>query len=51
MSLDLGEIAPEGEQTRDRDAIERWARAGSVDLENEAQEAKQKCRNVDRAQR
>ena len=31
-----GEPPPEGEQARDRDTIERWARAEGVDLEGEA---------------
>jgi hypothetical protein len=35
----------------DRDTIERWARAEGTDLENEAQKAKQKLRNVDRARK
>jgi hypothetical protein len=34
---------------QDRDTVEKWARAGGVDLDNEAQKAKQKLRNVDRA--
>ena len=39
----------EGGREEDRAAIERWARAEDADLENEAQKAKQKLRNVDRA--
>ena len=33
----------------DRDTIERWAEAEGVDLEGEAEQAKEKLRNVDRA--
>lgn len=33
----------------DRDTIERWARAEGADLDNEAERAKAKLRNVDRA--
>ena len=32
-----GEPLAEGEQTQDRDTIERWAKAEGADLENEAQ--------------
>jgi len=39
----------EAQRTRDRDTIERWAEAEGVGLENEAQKAKQKLMNVDRA--
>jgi hypothetical protein len=45
-----GEPAPEGEQTRDRDIIDRWAKSEGVDLEGGAERAKQKLRNVDRPQ-
>jgi hypothetical protein len=34
----------------DRDAIERWANAEGVDMEGEAQRAREKLTNVDRAQ-
>jgi hypothetical protein len=36
------------ERTRDRDNVERWARAERVDFENEAERAKAKLMNVDR---
>ena len=41
----------EDRRKRDRDAIERWAEAEGVDLEGEAERAREKLRNVDRAQR
>jgi hypothetical protein len=44
-----GECLAEGQRARDRDTIERWAEATGTDLEIEAQRAKQKLRNVDRA--
>jgi hypothetical protein len=34
---------------KDRDTIDRWAKAEGVDLESRAEEARQKLRNVDRA--
>jgi hypothetical protein len=43
-----GESADEGQRTRDRDTIERWAKAEGADLENEAERAKAKLRSVDR---
>ena len=36
---------------RDRDTVERWAEAEGVDLEGEAERAKEKLRNVDRARK
>jgi hypothetical protein len=36
---------------RDRDTIQRWTKAEVADLENEAERAKAKLRNVDRAQK
>ena len=39
----------ENRREDDRDTVERWAKAEGADLENEAQRAKQKLRNVDRA--
>jgi hypothetical protein len=44
-----GEGANEEQRVRDRDAIERWARAEGADLENESERAKTKLRNVNRA--
>jgi hypothetical protein len=42
---------PVGEDAqRGQDTIERWAKAEGANLENEAQRAKQKLRNVDRPQ-
>jgi len=38
----------EAQRSRDRDTVKRWAEAAGTDLENEAQRAKQKLRNVDR---
>jgi hypothetical protein len=40
----------EGQRARDCETVERWVRAGGVDLESEAQRAKAKLRNVDRPQ-
>jgi hypothetical protein len=39
----------EGQRTLDCDTIERWAEAEGAGLENEAERAKAKFRNVDRA--
>jgi hypothetical protein len=41
----------EVQQVRDRDAIERWAKAEGADLENEAQRAKQKLSRVNGARK
>ena len=44
-----GEGEPYADRRKeDKVMIERWAEAKGVDLENEAQRAKQKLRNVDR---
>jgi hypothetical protein len=34
---------------QDHDTVERWAEAEGVDLEGEAERAREKLRNVDRA--
>jgi hypothetical protein len=39
----------EGTRARDRDTVNRWARAEGTDLETEAERAKAKLRNVDQA--
>ena len=39
----------EDRRKHDRDAIERWAEAEGVDLEGEAERAREKLRTVDRA--
>jgi hypothetical protein len=45
-----GEGVDEGRRARDRDTIERWARARGMDLDTEAERAKAKLRSVDQAQ-
>jgi hypothetical protein len=40
------DVPYEHQRKQDRETIERWAKAEGVDLENEAQRAKQKLRNV-----
>ena len=45
-----GEGEPyEDRRERDREAIERWAEAEGVDMEGEAERAREKLRTVDRA--
>ena len=39
----------EDRRQQDRDVIDRWARAGGVDMHGEAERAREKLRNVDRA--
>jgi len=39
----------EREQAHDRDIIDRWAEAEGVDMEGEAERAREKLRTVDRA--
>jgi hypothetical protein len=47
-----GESEPyEDRRREDRDAIERWAQAGGVDLEGEAERAREKLRNAGRTTR
>jgi hypothetical protein len=41
----------EDRRKHDRDAIETWSEAEGVDMEGEAERAREKLRNVDRAQR
>ena len=36
-------------RARDRDTVKRWAKAGGVDLEGEAERAREKLRSVNRA--
>jgi hypothetical protein len=45
------ETVDEAHMTRDRDTIERWLRAGGVDLDGEAERAKVTLRNMDRARK
>lgn len=44
------EGADEGQRATDCDTFDRWAKVGGADLEDEAERAKAKLMNVDRAQ-
>jgi hypothetical protein len=44
-----GDSVDENQRAKDRDTVDRWEKAEGVDLENEAQRAREKLEAVDRA--